>query len=319
MLQHIRYLVLMERRPFCYLDFCSEKVKDQPYAMAHGTFRNKITELKKQGIVEHEYNSGTAYYTLTGMHFGKKRKTMMTPSMTHNHMGVSPVTIVTEDITKTPLYKEIQKLPPEQRALHDIHLKFQVPDIWTIINSSKRYIPNDVSKDISLPYIITSNHLKIHPIVHRTDTVTVSVACSFAPIATDTDGLIRLSNALTRVEERLSRILDECGQNLEGGYESIPIPEHGKWIVTLWHFGVDSHNYKELRDDKYCVTWQLGQNVLGRIYNKSKRVKRSEIQGRPNKPYADAIKDITITNQEEEGTNEPNTTKDSLQEGGQND
>ena len=80
---------------------------------------------------------------------------------------------------------------------------------------------------------------------------------------------------------------------LQGGYESIPIPEHGKWIVTLWHFGVDSLNYKELIDEKYCVTWQVGQNVLGRIYNKRKKIKRSEIQGRPNKPYADAIKDIT--------------------------
>lgn len=223
----------------------------------------------------------------------------MTPSMTRNHMGVSPVTNVTEDMTKTPLYKKIQKLPPEKRALHDIHLKFQVPDIWTIMSSSKRYIPNNVSKDISLPYIITSNYLKLHPIVHRTDTVTVSVACSFVPIATDTDGLIRLSNALTRVEERLSRIVDECGQSLEGGYESVPIPEHSKWIVTLWHFGVDSPSYNELRDDKYCVTWQIGQNVLGHIYNKRKKIKRSEIQGRPNKPFADAIKDITVANREE--------------------
>ena len=79
--------------------------------------------------------------------------------------------------------------------------------------------------------IITGNHLKIHTIVHRTDTVTVSVACSFAPVVTDTDGLIRLSNALTRVEERTSRIVDECGQSLEGGYESIPIPEHSKWML----------------------------------------------------------------------------------------
>jgi hypothetical protein len=126
--------------------------------------------------------------------------------------------------------------------------------------------------------------------VHRTDTVTVSIACSFAPIATDTDGLIRLSNALTRVEERLSRKVDECGQNLEGGYESIPIPEHSTWIVTLWHFGIDSQNYKE---ENSCITWQQGQNVLSRIYNKNTRrgkIKRREIQERPQKRYADAIK-----------------------------
>jgi hypothetical protein len=269
--------------------------------MTHRTYRNKIWKFKKAGIVVTEYNAGVAFHTLKGVNFTKKKQKTMTPSMTRNHMGVSSVTNVTtsEDITKLPIYKEIQKLSPDQKALHDIHLKFQVPDIWTIINSSKKYNPNSVSKDISLPFIITSNHLKIHTIVHRTDTVTVSVACSFAPIATDTDGLIRLSNALTRVEEKTSRIVDECGNMLQGGYESIPIPEHGSWIVTLWHFGVDSLNYKELIDEKYCVTWQVGQNVLGRIYNKRKKIKRSEIQGRPNKPYADAIKDITKANQGE--------------------
>lgn len=207
-------------------------------------------------------------------------------------MGVSPVTSVTntEDITKLPIYREIQKLPLEKRALHDIHLKFQVPDIWAILAASKKYTPNSVSKDISLPYIITSNHLKVHTIVHKTDTVTVSVACSFAPVATDTNGLIRLSNALTRVEERTSRIVDECGNMLQGGYENIPIPEHSKWTITLWHFGIDSSNYKEVATDNHCITWQLGQNLLGRIYNK-KKVKRSEIQERPNKPFKDALKE----------------------------
>jgi hypothetical protein len=77
---------------------------------------------------------------------------------------------------------------------------------------------------------------------------------------------------------------------LPGGYESIPIPEHGKWTVTLWHFGIDSSNYKEVATDNYCVTWQQGQNILGRTYNK-KKVKRSEIQERPNRPFKDALKE----------------------------
>jgi hypothetical protein len=289
MLKHIQYLIFREHRPFSHRDFCSEEAKGQPYAMAYGTYRNRISKLKKLGIVEQEYNSGTAFHTLKDVHFGnRKKKTMMTPLMTPTHMGVSPVTSVIKDITKSPLYKEIHKLPPEKRALHDIHLKFQIPDIWTILASSKKHDQNPVSKDISLPYIITENHLKIHTVVHRTDTVTVSVACSFAPVATDTDGLIRLSNALTRVEERTSRIVDECDSMLQGGYESIPIPEHSKWTVTLWHFGTDSQDYKELVEAK-CVIWQEGRNVLARMYGKKHRM-RSEVQERPNKPYADAIR-----------------------------
>src|SRR5215211_893137 len=149
MLKHIQYLVFKEHRPFSYLDFCSKEVKGQPYAMAHGTYRNKVSKFRKSGILEQEYNAGTAFHTLKGVHFGKRKKNMMTPSMTPIHMVVSPVTSVTntEDITKLPIYKEIQKLPPEKRALHDIHLKFQVPDIWTILATSKKYIPNLVSKD----------------------------------------------------------------------------------------------------------------------------------------------------------------------------
>jgi hypothetical protein len=289
MLSHIKYIVLQEKRPFSYLDFRSFEVAGQVYNIKHGTFRNKISELIRNRVAELDYRSNVSFYTLKGVNFGKKKDTM-TLSVTPHYMGVYHVTNASDVMTKTPLYMFIQNLQPDRRALHDIHLKFQVPDIWTILASSKKYIPNDVSKAIALPCIITSNHLKMHTFVHKTDTVTVSVACSFAPIATDTDGLIRLSNALTRVEERTSRILDECGNMLPVGYESIPIPEHVRWTVTLWHFGTDSQNYAE---DNSCITWHDGQNILGRVYSKQKHRKRSEIQERPNKPYADAIRDKT--------------------------
>lgn len=303
MQEQMAYIVHVERRPFSHLDFTSDRVKGQPYYMTHGTFRNKILDLKKAGEVELCYISGPAFYTLPGVRFGKQKT--MTRGMTQNHMGVPSVitdTGVTGDTTASnstnisnlPIYKAIQKLPPEKRALHDIHLKFQVPDCWKIISSaSNKYKTNSVSKDIALP-IITTNNLRVRTTVHRTDTVTVIVGCSNVPVAITTEDIIRLSNALTRVEERTSRILDECGSSISGGYESIPIPDHGKWIFTLWHFGTDSSNYKEYPDKKYCCTWQEGQNVLIRIYNKNMQRgtrKRREIQERPQKPYADAIKD----------------------------
>jgi hypothetical protein len=45
--------------------------------------------------------------------------------------------------------------------------------------------------------------------IHHTDTVSVIVGCSLNPFAADLKGLVRLSNALTRVEERLLRYI-EC-------------------------------------------------------------------------------------------------------------
>jgi hypothetical protein len=177
-------------------------------------------------------------------------------------------------------------------------LKFHLQDIWTIISSSpsssssssSNYKPDPKSKDIALP-LLNVNNLKIRITIHRTDTVTVIVACSNAPIVTDTAGIIRLSNALTRVEERLSRIVDECGKSIPGGYESLPIPEHSTWIVTMWHFGHDGSN--EYTGEKYCSTWRNGQNALIRNYTKRMNSNTTTIRKErleyPKKTFADAI------------------------------
>jgi hypothetical protein len=121
-----------------------------------------------------------------------------------------------------------------------------VSNIYTIF-SSLLNVPNFQqqlqlnfnSKDIVLP-TWNINDLDIKVTVHRTNTVSVIVGCSYAPIATDVGGVIRLSNALTRIEERISRLLDDCGKIIPGEYESLPIPEHTRWMVTMWHFGADA-------------------------------------------------------------------------------
>lgn len=58
--------------------------------------------------------------------------------------------------------------------------------------------PNVNSKGISLDPLETHG-LTIKTTIHYTDTVTVIVACSLNPVAVDIKGLVRLSNALTRV------------------------------------------------------------------------------------------------------------------------
>lgn len=220
----------------------------------------------------------------------------MTPSMTPNHMGVNsviePNSVIMNDTTinlSSTICDIIQHVSPDKNALHDIHYRFEVPDIWDILYLSKKYKPNQVSKDITVNLLNTSQ-LKIMTTVHRTDTVTVIVACSNTPVATDTHGLIRLSNALTRVEERLSRIVDECGSLLSGGYESIPIPPNETWEVTMWHFGYDSP--LEYTGPKFCATWKESQNALTRAYSKNMKSGtrvRSELQQYPQKMWGDVL------------------------------
>ena len=148
---------------------------------------------------------------------------------------------------------------------------------------------NSCSKDIILEPEIIDN-LKIQTILHHTDSVTVSVACSRLPITLDELGITKLSCALTRVEERISRKLDECGQELDAGYEKIPIPDCNRWQVTMWHFGHDKPC--EYKDKGYCLTWGHGREVL-RTYTKNingQMIQRDETQEYPNKSLQDFIK-----------------------------
>jgi hypothetical protein len=103
----------------------------------------------------------------------------------------------------------IDNLPPDKYALRDIRFRFKVDNIWNVIASNHPKLkPNDVSKDITLDPIVT-NDLTIKTTIHYTNTVGVMVACSLIPVAVDLKGLVRLSNALTPVEERLLRYI-EC-------------------------------------------------------------------------------------------------------------
>ena len=275
-LARIHEIVFIEHRPFCFLDFKNLQVGRRTFAMEHGTFRNKISQLSKDGIVELCYKSHISFYTIKGKTFGKDTL------MTDNHMGSIPVTAF---ITITELVNFIQDLPYEKKSIHDIHMKFYVPDIWKIISFNKKLSVNQYSKDIKLEPLVTSN-LKIQTTIHHTDTVSVVIGCSSYPVVLeDIHGIIRLSIALTRVEERLSKILDECGEKLPGGYERIPIPSSESWLITLWHFGRDT--ITEYRGKGFAFTWGYGREALYRVYSKEKNGKtiiRSEIQENPNKP-----------------------------------
>jgi hypothetical protein len=73
MIRQMTNIVNTEYRPFSHLDFTSDEVKGEPYAVSYGTFRNKISKFIMIGLVEFEFSSGVAFYTIKGIHFGKKK------------------------------------------------------------------------------------------------------------------------------------------------------------------------------------------------------------------------------------------------------
>jgi hypothetical protein len=228
MMQHMSCIVLTEKRPFSHRDFVSFKIDGKEYGIIHGTFRNKVSKFVKSGIIELEYRSTLAFYAIKGVNFGKIKntpvmKTIMT--MTSNHTEVLnchynchchhhlPKENITHDTITShnpPICNIIENLPLDKNSLHDIHMRFDVPNIWTVLSLSLEDITrsqdeqhlqiNSVNKGISLP-TWNINDLNIKTTIHKTNTVSVVVGCSYAPIAFDIYGVIRLSNALTRVEE----------------------------------------------------------------------------------------------------------------------
>jgi hypothetical protein len=103
----------------------------------------------------------------------------------------------------------INNLPADKHVLYDIRFRFKVDNIWTTTATNHPELgPNDVSSGINLDPIVTID-LTIKTTLHHTDTVSVIVACSLNPVVIDLKGLVRFSNALTRVEERLLRYI-EC-------------------------------------------------------------------------------------------------------------
>ena len=88
------------------------------------------------------------------------------------------------------------------------------------------------------------------------------------------------------------------GKSVAGGYESLPIPEHRTWIVTMWHFGQDGSN--EYTGQNFCSTWRDGQNALIRNYSKrmnssmltatSTTIRKERLEY-PHKTFQDAIEE----------------------------
>jgi hypothetical protein len=201
--------------------------------------------------------------------------------VTDHHTVVSSVSSVSS-------VSFIDTLPADKHTLHDIRFRFKVDNIWTTIATNHPELkPNEVSKDIILEPLVTHD-LNIKTTIHHTDTVSVIVACSLNPVAADIKGLVRLSNALTRVEERLLRYI-ECAPLL---LSLSSIPDHDSWIVTMWHFGHDSPS--GYTGEKFEVTWEDGQNALFRIYTKDPngvaKIRR-ERQEYPNKRFDEAIEE----------------------------
>ena len=264
--RHMAHIVFNEDRPFCFVDFRRFEVDGKEYRMSHGTFRNEVSKRIRSGKVEREYNCGTAYYTLAGHRFGKP---LMTPYHAGGILSSGEATVGRQ----TPLYKWLKNLPVEEQSLHNVRLRFEAENIWHICSGIYPQYINEISKDIELEPWKFNNDIDITITIHHTDTVTVAIACSYKPLATDVNGLVDCIEILVRTEERIAGILSkECKENCE----NVSVPSFRKWIGVMWHFGVDGIDIYD--KEAFRVSIEEGLSDIYTIY--TKRMKDGRLKPR---------------------------------------
>ena len=289
-LKHMKSLDNDEQRPFSYLDFLKFEVDNLDYEMSHGQIRNKFSQFTKEKRIMFCYKDKIAFYSLPGRKFGKDKL------MTDN-----PTDIINFNNNKYELYKSIRKhllytmikyIPFGKRSIHDIHLCFVSPGLWHYLSNIKYFNlrTDSQSKSISFGYFNIEQYLAINVRVQVTDTVNITIKCSDNPIMLDFDGIMRLTEALTRVEERLAAVLNDPRNktyNAEFNPSDIKISTKDDWIITLLHLNRDS--LTEYSGPKFHCSWKVAKNLFIRIYSKElklnrnkKNIIRLEIQENPD-------------------------------------
>lgn len=285
--KRILYIVQEENRPFSFTDFVPIfNVDGKRYPIAYRTFRNKVSALLKAEKIQVAYHSSQTFYTIKGIAFDKPatrdRKVVELPL-------AIPIPSQLAYVKNDPLYRSIRSLPFGEKSLHNIRLRFEAKGIWNAVHSSPSFVECKVrrrSKDNVLPRIVIDK-LGLQVNIHRSDTVSIIVSCSYGPVAVDVNGVSQLSNALAIVKEKVSEFA------VVSGNPTVPIPDCLQWIVTMWHFGADST--ADYSDEKNYRRWGFAERILLTIYTKEwengkKRV-RWDLQEYPNKPVKEALEE----------------------------
>lgn len=194
-------------------------------------------------------------------------------------------------LKETSIYKWLKNQPIQKQALHNIRLTFKAPGIWNIFSNSYAHNIDPANKDIQLPTSTFFNYIDVIVTIHHTDTVSVSISCSFRPIAIDAMDVFRLFEALTRTETYLASTIGKNVNVVGSNVAAVHVPSYRTWIVKMWHFGVDTRATYD--KGEFQVTFEEGILDLYRVYTKrmedGKNIVRVEHQENPNQAFADAL------------------------------
>jgi|SRR4051812_13558387 hypothetical protein len=179
----------------------------------------------------------------------------------------------------------------DRPSIHDIRLSFTFKHLWSILSVSLSHLieKKDLKYnfDIKLQDIELTDHV-IKTTIHKTDIVSVIVACILNPIPVDMFGLVKLSSSLARVEDRLQILVSEYNTtSIQSGRQNTyllnsitryPIACHR---FSRCHFGKDA--LTSFGGKNFGMSWKDSLNVLHHVYSKEyegKRRKKTKLKVR---------------------------------------
>jgi hypothetical protein len=278
MYNQMAYLVLSEHRPFCANDLLRFVCDNKEYTPNYGTIRNIFSEFKDKGQIEFCFRDINAYYSLKGQPFAKNSMTVY--HTWGNNSGSGKLTLSPSHA----LYKLLKNQIFDMQAIHNIRLRLEVPGIYNnLLQSQLQLDIKPASKDIETPYQNVDNaQLQIR--IHKTDTVSVVLACTLNPIPLDYNGLCRLYKILGIAQGYQQGLI---------GHDHCVIPDCDTWLITMWHFNRDA--LKQYKGKTFWVSVEEAHHTIHTIYtkianNKKTRI-RDEIQEYPNKTVKETIDD----------------------------
>jgi hypothetical protein len=186
MLLNMADLNFREGEPFSYLNFMPFEVSGRQYWPKHGTIRNIFYKFRKEGKIKKYRNSKPVFYQLTESTLDKK-------TMTHAHMG--GLSLISNNDS---LYTKFKHLPTGNQSIHDIRIRIIVPNIYEAYAVNTKFRMADHSGDITLPYWNIDN-ATIQIRIHKTDTVSIILACSREPFPLDVSGIIAFFTTLGQI------------------------------------------------------------------------------------------------------------------------
>ena len=217
MLIHFHHLVEQEGALVTYKDFEHFRVDGIKHKMAHGTFRNHISDAVKDGDVKLYCHSGLAFYTLKGVKVRKSHKDTYTGGLTLGtkftnqsnsvSIGQMQVTLgsyfreICPNFRSHFLYRLLRDLPLDTTSIHNIRFAFPVPHLHSILssNSSLRSIPNNYG----LKTRFTHESYTIDMVIQKTNNVAVTIGCSLNPVPLTPTGLDGFSSVLEMISTKL--------------------------------------------------------------------------------------------------------------------